>query len=246
MNQTCQSVIGIGARSILARKATWTIPLGIGRGLRIGVDTREPLHLYAGTIEFELTRAIRALATPGSCCFDIGGHNGYYALALARLTSSDVVTFEYEPDAVAQMRRNLSLNPGLAKRITIIQKYVAHETVVDPPADTLDHLIETGQIPEPDFVKIDVEGAEALVLGGAYRLLSGGRPHLIIETHSQELESECASFLLGIGYAPRIVEQRRRLREHRGASHNRWLVAVGRNSAAPNGRNSRIAHHVGI
>jgi FkbM family methyltransferase len=47
------------------------------------------------------------------------------------------------------------------------------------PTVTLDQLLET-TFP-PDLVKIDVEGAELLVLQGARRLLAEARPRLLIE-----------------------------------------------------------------
>lgn len=47
------------------------------------------------------------------------------------------------------------------------------------PAYALDDLVAV--LPAPDLVKIDVEGAEAAVLGGAERLLGAVRPVLIVE-----------------------------------------------------------------
>jgi hypothetical protein len=64
------------------------------------------------------------------------------------------------------------------------------------------------------------------VLQGAANVLRR-RPHLVIETHGPAIERECAEILIGHGYAPRIVTQRPRLREHR-APDNRWLIAEGR------------------
>jgi FkbM family methyltransferase len=51
---------------------------------------------------------------------------------------------------------------------------------------TLDGLIEAGRIPAPDVLKIDVEGAEALVLRGAARLLAERRPRLLMELHGAQ------------------------------------------------------------
>ena len=72
---------------------------------------------------------------------------------------------------------------------------------------------------------IDVDGAELGVLAGARRLLVDSRPHVILETHSAELEDGCAQLLIEAGYAPRVVTQRRILPQNRPAEHNRWLVA---------------------
>jgi hypothetical protein len=47
----------------------------------------------------------------------------------------------------------------------------------------LDDLLSAGEIPPPDFVKIDVEGAEVEVLEGARETLARFGPTLIVELH---------------------------------------------------------------
>ena len=59
---------------------------------------------------------------------------------------------------------------------------------------TLDDLVTKG-LPEPDFIKIDVEGAEEFVLKGAIGLLQRKRPFLMIEVHSPEIGERCLSIL---------------------------------------------------
>jgi hypothetical protein len=224
--------VGSVARAAVFRpERTWRIPYGLARGLRLEIDPRAALHTYLGTSEVELAPHVRRLARRGVRCFDVGAHSGYYALALARLTGAQVLCFEFNPDVVARLRRNLALNPTLAAQVSVLETYVAHEVVAAPRADTLDHLIATGLAFFPDLIKVDVEGAEASVLSGAQNLLSHHQPHLIIETHSVALEATCIELLTTAGYTPHIVDQRRWLREHRGESHNRWIVAEGRNSA---------------
>jgi len=48
----------------------------------------------------------------------------------------------------------------------------------------LDTLVATDGLPDPDLVKLDVEGAEAAVLDGAVEVLQRARPALLIELHS--------------------------------------------------------------
>jgi precorrin-6B methylase 2 len=213
--------------AVLRPERVWRIPLGVGRGLRFAGDASATLHLYAGTAEWELAPHIRRLARPGCQAFDIGSHNAYYSLVLARLTGRQVVAFDFADEAIQRIQRNLAHNPELAARVRICRSYVAFETNPQTGATTLDDLLTEHDLPEPDLIKIDVEGAEAWVLQGAGGLLRRRRPHLIIETHSAELERECAELLLALGYRPRVVTQRRRLREPRGTLANRWLVAEG-------------------
>lgn len=205
----------------------WRIPVGLARGLRLEVDPDAPLHVYLGTAELEIARYVRQFARPGSRCFDVGGSDACDAMTLARLTGSKVISFEFDDLSVARMERNLGLNPDVASKIIICQTYVAHEAVNSPRTDTLDRLIEVGDVFKPDFMKIDVEGAEAIALSGARTLLKTRRPHLVIETHSDSLERQCMTLLQESGYEPFAIDRRRWLREDRGETHNRWLIAPG-------------------
>jgi len=78
------------------------------------------------------------------------------------------------------------------------------------PTVTLDTLLDS-QSP-PSILKIDVEGAEGLVLNGATRLLATVRPRVLIEVGQEQAESVTASLLshgfclfdasIGIGRSP--------------------------------------------
>jgi hypothetical protein len=199
------------------------------------VEADAPIHTYVGTLEIELARHLARMVEPGMLCLDIGGHDALDALALARLSDSRVLTFEFAEDRLAVMRSNLALNAATAHHVDIVETYVAFETVTSPPADTLDRLAaEHANGTAPGFIKMDVEGAELSVLAGASSVLAA-RPHLIIETHSEELEDGCMVILRDAGYRPFIVNTRRWLPEHRGNRHNRWIVASGRGSAKRHG-----------
>jgi hypothetical protein len=207
-------------RQLLPPPRARTLPLGVGRGIRLTVDFQHDTRLYLGLYEIELNRYLKRFCRPGVNSFDVGACRGYDSLVLARLTGSWVVSFEADPSACRTMRNNLSRNPEGA-RIRMVPG------IVGPPgADvTLDDC--ANEFGVPSFVKIDVDGGELDVLRGAERLLLEHRPSLIVETHSHELERLCAGFLSDHGYRPLIVKQRRVWRERR-PDDNRWLVAEGR------------------
>ncbi len=79
----------------------------------------------------------------------------------------------------------------------------------------------------PDLVKMDVEGNEVAALRGAQRLLSERKPHVIIETHSEDLDAGCRWLLEDHGYAVETVEPRSLVPEVRTLAFNRWCVARG-------------------
>lgn len=65
----------------------------------------------------------------------------------------------------------------------------------------LDALLSKKDLSPPDILKIDVEGAESLVLDGAREVLSAYQPHLVVETHGATHAREVLSFLIAEGYS---------------------------------------------
>jgi FkbM family methyltransferase len=122
-----------------------------------------------------------------------------------------VVAFEPDPYAREKLLKNLDLNPGV-KRPSVeeaavsdtagqallysrggnAQSSFAHSAVESPPGNKserisvsqipLDSYLLENNLPEPRWVKIDVEGAEIRILKGARRLLSGDA-NIICELH---------------------------------------------------------------
>jgi hypothetical protein len=206
------------------------IPFGIGRGLRLEIDSTSPLDMYLGLYEYEIARHVRDFCEPGYLSFDIGSFDGYYALICSRLTGGRVVVFESDPASCERIRRNCDANPPHGDRVEIENAFVAFETNPDENCIALDDRLRAGTLPVPDVIKMDVDRAELSALTGARELLAARRPHLIIEVHSQDLERGCGDLLTELGYRPRIVTQRKWLPENRPLEHCRWMVARGEES----------------
>ncbi|MBC7946421.1 MAG: FkbM family methyltransferase [Chitinophagaceae bacterium] len=84
------------------------------------------------------------------------------------------------------------------------QSYQSHsQTKVRVAA--ADTLLRDKQIPVPSIIKIDVEGAESLVLAGAQYLLSNVRPILLIEVHHILAMHDTLSILFRQGYHTEIM-----------------------------------------
>lgn len=222
-----RSIAAAAARRALPQGGSRRIPMGLGQGLRVAVQPGQTasLHLYLGTAETEIAPHLRRLVRPGTVCVDIGGNNAYYALIFARRSRTEVVSLDFDPEAMLLGERNLMLNPGVAGLVRQHRAYVSNELKPAEGAVTLDSLLHTGVIRPPGLLKIDVEGSELAVLQGASEILAEARPAVVVETHTAALETAVAELLIGAGYDVRIVGQRRWLREGRPAEHNRWLVA---------------------
>jgi hypothetical protein len=65
---------------------------------------------------------------------------------------------------------------------------------------SLDGEITAGLLPIPDVLKIDVEGAELLVLKGAEKTIAQRRPAIFLSTHGPEKHSACKQLLASFGY----------------------------------------------
>ena len=199
-----------------------TVIFGDARGIKVNLDlSRGHLRYWLGLYEIEITRHTRRLTWPGAKSFDVGAHQAYDALLLAKLTGAPVASFECEAPSLDLMRRNLALNPRLAPLVTVIGGMVGVDF-------TLDDWAAMNFV--PDFVKIDIDGGEANALRGATHLLREYAPGMIVETHSYALEQDCGRQLIEHGYKVRIINTRQIWPEMRHGEMNRWLVASRHNN----------------
>jgi hypothetical protein len=71
---------------------------------------------------------------------------------------------------------------------------------------SLEWLIEEGEIPIPDQIKIDVEGGELAVLRGGKLLLERSRPTVFLATHARVIHQECCDLLSSLGYSFQAID----------------------------------------
>ncbi|HEV3470234.1 MAG TPA: FkbM family methyltransferase [Pyrinomonadaceae bacterium] len=89
------------------------------------------------------------------------------------------------------------------------------EAAVEVEVNSLDDFVYAEGNPPPDFIKLDVEGAEGRALAGARRLLAERRPGLLLEIHGgpgREVWALLEEFgydavNLATGDAPRTAEE---------------------------------------
>jgi FkbM family methyltransferase len=165
-----------------------------------------------GSYEPELQTAIARLVRPGWICADVGAHHGIFTRLLADLVGEGgrVIAFEAHPANARRLRRklgsgvrdrvaveNLAVTDGSAERVSLHpgRRRASQEWNV-LGADLEGHLtpaeLEVGAISldsyfaqsQLDFVKLDVEGAEADVLLGMRLLLHEQKPTIAIEFHT--------------------------------------------------------------
>lgn len=211
--------IARGLKNVISPKgsAFRRLPFGPAAGAVMKIDFRHHATLYLGQYERELATYFRRLLKRNFRCYDVGGQSGYDALLMAMATGAEVVTFECDHSAAEELRDTVSRN-RLA--ITVVEAFVGDRDARGRV--TLDSATRTTFT--PDFIKIDVEGAEDAVLRGASRILSERKPAMIVEVHGMVQEEACRKILLDYGYSIEVVNQRRWGKENRPIAHNRWLV----------------------
>jgi len=163
-----------------------------------------------GIYEPEKFNAVQRLLPRGGTFIDIGGNKGDFALLAAQAAGARgrVVCVEPEPTNADWIRKSIALNSygnievcevalsdgeGEA-RLHLGEKSGFHTLLEGAPdrecgsitvkTQTLDSLLSDRRIDHVDLIKIDVEGAEMLVLRGATQTLSQNQNViLLIDIH---------------------------------------------------------------
>jgi FkbM family methyltransferase len=201
-----------------------TISSGPAKGLNFPVTLPQDKLMWLGTWELDFAQTLKSFIKSGFVCYDIGGYKGYYAGIMALAAAKKVFIFEPMPSNADSIRHMIALNPELPIElhqiaisdrsgesefkfmteatmgklaISSFEKEVSSEMVFKVLSKSLDDFISSGH-PEPDFIKIDVEGAEEFVLKGASGLLTRKKPILLIEIHSTEIGERCYEILSNI------------------------------------------------
>ncbi|HVT73102.1 MAG TPA: FkbM family methyltransferase [Lacunisphaera sp.] len=200
---------------------------GLLRGIRLELDLRAgDLQLWAGLYERETFGAIRRLAENCRGALDLGAAHGELVAWLLRQPGMDrVLAVEPDQGALRRLGETLALN-GLAgdPRCHLHRGFAGRG---EPPQwRSLDDL--AASLPEPIFVKIDIDGPESEVLSTGRDMLRRRECRVLIETHSPAAEAGCVDQLTAAGYRVTIIPNawwRRIIPEHRPIPHNRWLAA---------------------
>ncbi|MBK9062262.1 MAG: FkbM family methyltransferase [Acidobacteria bacterium] len=175
-------------------------------------------HLLGeGVWEPSETTAFLAHLREGMCVFDVGANIGYYTLLAARAVGSSgrVWAFEPEPHNFALLTRNVAengfanvqlVNAAVSDRAGVLRLHLddanfgAHSLEagsvrtssgrsVDVDAVFLDRFADEAlSFGAGILVKVDVQGAEALVVAGAHRLLGLPNVTLFLEIWPEALE----------------------------------------------------------
>ncbi len=205
------------------------VPFGLFEGITLNLDLAQETQKYLGLWETETYQFIRTAAARCHWAVDVGAGAGELTLYLLLKSRSDAVhAFEPQTTEIAHLRTNLALN-GLQEAGRLVIHCASASINPNPGFVALDAIgLDTQR---QGFLKIDVDGQEMHVLLSATELLSKGQVDVLVETHSEALETDCTRFLENLGYTCLVIRNawwRILVPEMRPIPHNRWLAATKR------------------
>jgi FkbM family methyltransferase len=187
--------------------------------------------IVRGTLEPPVQEALRRLLAAGDVFYDVGANVGFFTLLGARLVGPEgrVVAFEPVPACAHAVARNIELNGfgqaqireeavgaanGRAQLLVVGEASWSHLASTGRHADVrdeidvavvaLDELVEGGEIPPPDALKIDTEGAELQAIAGMRRTIERHRPAIVCELH--DTNTEFVALMDELGYVTTNLE----------------------------------------
>ncbi len=177
-----------------------------------------------GNFEPECTSLLAKLIKKGDTVFDVGANFGWYSCHFAQLVGERGKVHVFEPtNAIEDLKNNLILNEFKSRCIlnqVALGEKEGKEALFIPqklgtafaslrehsydnsskthkisvPIEKLDDYVLSNKIEKVDFIKMDVEGGEYLVLKGAEIVLKQYSPVIMLELH--ESHTKC------FGYSP--------------------------------------------
>ena len=213
-----------------------TVASAVPSGPKYHIESRwftEWTTYFYGSQDDAIHEWIQNNAQPDWIAFDIGMNFGYFACLLGQ-RCREVHGFEPVPWLAERALANVRLNnlcnvrinsvalaecPGAAK-LKLPSRHdanwgtssLAHQSSsseeLDVPTNTIDEYARNTDLRRLDFIKLDVEGAEALVLSGGSEVLKRFRPTVVFERNVESFTDALA--LLGdVGYTFHSLTGRR-------------------------------------
>ena len=202
-----------------------TIKTGCLAGSRWIRRHRHVNAYWVGNYELAIQKCLTRELKPGDVFYDVGANAGFFSLLGSKRVGQKghVFAFEPLPENIKTLKGNLQLND--IQNCTVVEAAVSDSvgTVRFSPgphssmahiaqqgsdgqelmllrAVTLDEFASTS--PVPDFIKMDIEGAEIRALHGSEGILEGAcPPKLMIEFHGEGLREQGRILLGKHGYS---------------------------------------------
>jgi FkbM family methyltransferase len=179
---------------------------------------------WLGTYEREVQDLFAREVKRGAVFYDIGANVGFYTLLASMLVDSGhVFAFEPLPKNVQYLKRHLQLNK--MDNVEIFEIAVSNEVGnslfrqehtramgrlqadgdLRVLTETIDSLLQQNKIAPPNYIKMDIEGAEFKALLGASRCFQMHSPKLLLATHGIQVYDDCCELLRSWNYNLQLI-----------------------------------------
>lgn len=201
------------------------IRTGYLNGYRIRLTENSLWSPLVGKWEPAMQKIMANVIRPGQIAYDLGANNGLHGLLMARIVGKTGMVINFEPfeENIHEINENFQLNgitnyrnvPAAVTDRNGTETFVigdhhkqgflengSHTAMKKIQVDclTLDKFIEEGN-PGPNFIKMDIEGAEGAALNGFANTIQRYLPLMIIELHNPEQDLVVGRFLKAHGYS---------------------------------------------
>lgn len=217
------------AKRVFSNGRIITIPFGPLSKFKWVCNTDHQFWMPLGLYEKETTHWLMNTIKPGNVFFDVGSNAGYFSLLGSKCVGEAGKVISFEPIASNCNTIEGHLVANKVSNVVVETLAVSNETgkcsfhiennnanshmetiplkhqkpnlksTIEVGSISLDDYI-TSQGVVPDVIKVDVEGAEKLVLEGSTELLKDFDISWIISTHSSDLLKECEYVMKNNGY----------------------------------------------
>lgn len=203
--------------------STQTIRFGYLKGYKIIVSENTQWAPLLGRWEPAMQKIMTRVIREGDTVYDLGANFGLHGILCSKLSGDKGMLYNFEPlpNNIREIKDNYELNGiqnyeniqlAVSNQNTVLKFSVAaHATQgkivkenngvigIDVESITLDQFILNGNRP-PNFIKMDIEGAEGEALEGYSNNLEKSFPLMIVELHSPEADKKVGEFLKFYNY----------------------------------------------
>ena len=182
---------------------------GLYKGIKLNVCIKNQLGIILYPNEIHLQNFLKKNLDYGDIAFDIGSNIGYTSILTSQLVGDAGHVYSFEPINPTYLILEKNINLNNCQNLTIINHALANKngkvefSIPDngenfsmssmvwgrESHNNKKQVVKTIKIDDdlnfknlsPKTIKIDVEGAEGLVVDGMQKLISRCKPHLYIE-----------------------------------------------------------------
>ena len=182
---------------------------------------------WLGTYELDKQVLFSKYVKPGMIVYDVGANVGFYTLLSSLLVNEmgKVYSFEPLPLNISTLKKHIELNKlrnvivtekAVSNKVSTVKfnfgdnrsaGFISKDGQIEVDTISIDEFIRQDN-PQPDLMKIDIEGAEYEALIGAKELLRRKKPVIFLATHSDKLREKCLKLLAEFGYTISTVDKK--------------------------------------